>query len=317
MPSFPYLPDIPQMPDEFYRRGEGSGFVWDDEGHIVTNHHVVSGASVVEVHFFDETVVEAEIIGLDSQSDIAVLRVAPDATELHPVALGDSDTLRVGQMAIAIGNPLGQTWTMTSGIFSALGRTIRSGSNPFAIPEVIQTDAAINPGNSGGPLLDIEGRVVGVNTMIMSQTGFSSGVGFAIPINIVTQVVPDLISSGDYSHPWLGIEGRDLLDEDVESQDLPVRHGALVISVVQDGPADDAGLHGSDRTVVVDGVELKTGGDVIVGVDGEPVGGMNDLITYLVLHTRPGEDVTLQVIRNGEEVAVNVTLGERPENGVN
>jgi S1-C subfamily serine protease len=301
------------MPDEFYRRGEGSGFVWDEEGHIVTNYHVVEGASIVDVHFFDETVVEAEVVGLDAQSDIAVLRVDQSATQLKPVTLGDSDSLQVGELAIAIGNPFGQTWTMTRGIISALGRTIRPGSNPFAIPEVIQTDAAINPGNSGGPLLDNEGRVVGMNTMILSRTGASSGVGFAVPINIVRQVVPELIASGECVYPWLGIEGRDVFPEDVDAMDLPVRQGALVIGVTQDSPADEAGLQGSDRTIVVDGVETRTGGDVITSVEGERVDGMDDLITYLVRRTRPGQEVTLEVVRDGATTPVEVTLGERPK----
>jgi len=312
-PFHPNLPDLPQIPDEFYRRGEGSGFVWDDQGHIVTNHHVVVDATAVEVHFFDNTVVEGQIVGLDEQSDIAVLRVDPSTASLQPVSLGDSDTLQVGQLAVAIGNPFGQTWTMTRGIISALGRTIRAGSNPFAIPEMIQTDAAINPGNSGGPLLNSQGKVIGMNTMILSQTGASAGVGFAVPINIVKQVVPELIASGEYAYPWLGIEGRDLLPEDLDTMDLPVRQGALIVSVTQDGPADKAGLRGSDRTIVVDGVEMKTGGDVIVKVDGTPVKGMDDVIAYLVRHTRPEQQVTLEVIRDSEPLSVKVTLGQRPK----
>jgi len=313
LPGFPNLPDLPQIPDEFYRRGEGSGFVWDEEGHIVTNYHVVAEATTVDVHFFDGTIVEAEVVGLDSQSDIAVLRVDPKATQLHPAVLGDSDALRVGQLAIAIGNPFGQTWTMTRGIISALGRTIRSGSNPFAIPEMIQTDAAINPGNSGGPLLDSHGRVVGMNTVIISRSGASAGVGFAVPINIIKQVVPELIAAGHYAYPWLGIEGRDLWPEDVEAMDLDVRQGALVVGVVEDSPADKAHLRGSERTIKVDGEEIKTGGDVIIAVDDEPVHGIDDLVAYLVCHTRPGQKITLTVIRDGHEVSVPVTLGERPE----
>ena len=313
-PGMPPLPNMPQTPGEFYRHGEGSGFVWDEAGHIVTNYHVVEGASSVDVHFFDGTVVEAEVIGQDKQSDIAVLQVDPQATELRPVVLGDSDALKVGQMAIAIGNPFGQTWTMTRGIISALGRTIRSGDNPFAIPEMIQTDAAINPGNSGGPLLDSAGRVIGMNTMILSRSGASAGVGFAVPINIVKQVVPELIKSGEYAYPWLGIQGRDLWPEDVEAMDLPGQQGALVVSVVQDSPADKAGLRGSDRTITVDGEETQTGGDVIVAVDDEPVNGMDDLITYLVRHTRPDQKITLTVIRDGKKIEVDVTLGKRPQN---
>ncbi len=313
LPGMPPMPGVPQSPGEFYRHGEGSGFVWDEAGHIVTNYHVIEGASNVDVHFFDGTVVEAEIVGQDKQSDIAVLKVDPTATELHPVVLGDSDSLKVGQMAIAIGNPFGQTWTMTRGIISALGRTIRAGDNPFAIPEMIQTDAAINPGNSGGPLLDSQGRVVGMNTMILSRSGASAGVGFAVPINIVKQVVPELIKSGEYAYPWLGIQGRDLWPDDVEAMDLPVHAGALVVSVMQDSPADKAGLRGSDRTITVDGEEVRTGGDVIVAVDDEPVNGMDDLITYLVRNTRPDQEITLTVIRDGKEISVPVTLGTRPQ----
>ena len=312
-PELPGLPGLPQMPDEFYRRGEGSGFVWDREGHIVTNYHVVEGATIVQVHFFDDTVAEAEVIGLDSQSDIAVIRVDPSATQLRPVTLGDSDAVKVGQLAIAIGNPFGQTWTMTRGIISALGRTIRSGSSPFAIPEMIQTDAAINQGNSGGPLLDSGGRVIGVNTMIISPSGVSAGVGFAVPVNIVKQVVPELIDTGRYAYPWLGIRGRDLLPEDVETMDLAIRQGVLIINVTQDSPADKADLRGSDRTVMIDGEQTETGGDVIISVEGQSVRGMDDLIAYLVRHTRPGQKVTMRVIREGKEVSVTVILGQRPD----
>ena len=303
------------MPDEFYRGGEGSGFVWDENGHVVTNNHVVEGATTVEVHFLDDTIVEAEVVGVDPESDIAVIRVEPSATQLYPVALGDSDALKVGQLAVAIGSPFGvqQAWTMTHGIVSGLGRTIHSGSSRFAIPEVIQTDAAINPGNSGGPLLDRGGRVVGMNTMILSQSGVSAGVGFAVPINIIKQVVPELIATGHYAYPWLGIRGRDLWPEDVEAMDLPGRQGALVVDVTPDGPADEADLRGSDRAIEIDGAEVETGGDVIIAVEGQPVRGMDDLIAYLVRYTRPGQEVTLKVFRDGKEISVPVTLGERPD----
>jgi len=217
IPGFPSPPEIPRLPEEFYQPGEGSGFIWDTEGHIVTNHHVVEGADKVEVHFFDGTIVEAEVIGTDPDSDLAVIEVDVPSELLRPVELGDSDKLKVGQWAIAIGNPFGQTWTMTRGIISALGRTLPSGTSPFAIPEMIQTDAAINPGNSGGPLLDSQGRVIGVNTMILSRSGSSAGVGFAVPINIAKRSpcssrragtpTPGWASSGGASHrpswrPW-------------------------------------------------------------------------------------------------------------------
>lgn len=298
--------------DDLYRRGEGSGFVWDTEGHIVTNNHVVEDATTVEVHFQDGTILEADVIGTDPQSDIAVIKVDPTQVALKPVTLGDSDQVKVGQLAVAIGNPFGQTWTMTRGIVSAVGRVIRSGLSRFSIPEVIQTDAAINPGNSGGPLLNSRGEVIGMNTMIISQSGASAGVGFAVPSNIIAKVVPALISQGSYAYPWLGITGRDLLPQDVKALNLPVRQGALVLEVAAGSPADTAGLRGSERVIRVQGEELATGGDVIIGIDGTPVRGMDQLISYLVRKTQPGQQVTLTIIRDGKEMKVPVTLGERP-----
>jgi S1-C subfamily serine protease len=299
--------------DDLYRRGEGSGFVWDTEGHIVTNDHVVEDATIVEVHFKDGTILEADVIGTDPQSDIAVIKVDPTQVALKPVTLGDSDQVKVGQLAVAIGNPFGQTWTMTRGIVSAVGRVIQSGLSRFSIPEVIQTDAAINPGNSGGPLLNSRGEVIGMNTMIISQSGSSSGVGFAVPSNIIAKVVPALISKGSYAYPWLGITGRDLLPQDVKALDLPVRRGALVLDVAAGSPADKAGLRGSERVIRVQGQELTTGGDVITAIDDTPVTGMDQLISYLVRKTQPGQQVTLTIIRDGKEKKVTVTLAERPK----
>jgi S1-C subfamily serine protease len=214
---------------------------------------------------------------------------------------------------VAIGNPFGQTWTMTRGIVSAVGRVIQSGLSRFSIPEVIQTDAAINPGNSGGPLLNSRGEVIGMNTMIISQSGSSSGVGFAVPSNIIAKVVPALISKGSYAYPWLGITGRDLLPQDVKALDLPVRQGALVLDVAAGSPADKAGLRGSERVIRVQGQELTTGGDVITAIDDTPVTGMDQLISYLVRKTQPGQQVTLTIIRDGKEKKVTVTLAERPK----
>lgn len=298
---------------DLYQRGEGSGFVWDTEGHIVTNDHVVEGATIVEVHFKDGTILEADVIGTDPQSDIAVIKVDPTQVALKPVTLGDSDQVKVGQLAVAIGNPFGQTWTMTRGIVSAVGRVIQSGLSRFSIPEVIQTDAAINPGNSGGPLLNSRGEVIGMNTMIISQTGSSSGIGFAVPSNIIAKVVPALISKGSYAYPWLGITGRDLLPQDVKALNLPVRRGALVLDVAAGSPADKAGLRGSERVIRVQGRELTTGGDVITAIDDTPVTGMDQLISYLVRKTQPGQQVTLTIIRDGREKKVTVTLAERPK----
>ena len=302
------------MPDEFYQEGQGSGFVWDQEGHIVTNNHVVEGADEVEVVFWDDTVVEGKVIGTDPDSDLAVVEVDLPAEEPHSVELGNSEELRVGQLAIAIGNPFGQAGTMTRGIISALGRTFRAGGSLFAIPEMIQTDAAINPGNSGGPLLDSQGRVIGINTLILSRSGSSSGVGFAIPVNMARRVVPVLIEEGEYHYAWLGITGQDLTLAIVEAMDLPAgTRGALVIAVGEDGPADKAGLLGSTETVEVKGRPLEIGGDIILAIDGTPVQDMDDVIVYLVENTQPGQKVELSILRDGQEQKLTVELGERPD----
>ena len=295
------------------RRGEGSGFVWSAEGHIVTNHHVVDGADRVTVIFADGTEVDAEILGTDGDSDLAVLKVDMPSDQLRPVHLGDSDAVKVGQMAAAIGSPFGHEFTLTSGIVSATGRTI-SGNRQFSIPEAIQTDAAINPGNSGGPLLDRIGRVIGINSQISTRSGSNAGVGFAVPINMAKRVVPVLIEEGRFEYSFLGVSGATLRSEVAAAMDLPAgTRGALVIAVGEDGPAVQAGLRGSDRTAEVDGLELPVGGDVIVGIDGVRVTEMNDIVAYLVRNTRPGDRVTVDVIRGGgEEDQIEVTLGTRP-----
>ena len=302
------------VPDDLYQEGQGSGFVWDQEGHIVTNNHVVEGADEVEVVFWDDTVVEGKVVGTDPDSDLAVVEVDLPAEELHPVELGDSQELKVGQLAVAIGNPFGQAGTMTRGIVSALGRTFRPGASPFAIPEMIQTDAAVNPGNSGGPLLNSQGRVIGINSLILSRSGSSSGVGFAVPINMAKRVVPILIEEGEYHYAWLGITGQDLTPTIVEAMDLPAgTRGALVIAVGQGGPADEAGLRGSIETVEIKGRPLEIGGDIILAIDGTPVKDMDDVIVYLVENTRPGQEVELSILRDGQEQKLTVELGERPD----
>ena len=311
--EIPGWPDFPDLPEDFYRRGEGSGFVWDEQGHIVTNYHVVQDAEEVEVTLFSDTTFPAEIVGTDPDSDLAVLKVDQSHEQLYPATPGDSDVVFVGQRAVAIGNPFGQEWTLTTGVVSALGRTLPSGTSDFSIPEMIQTDAAINPGNSGGPLLDRNGYVIGVNTLILSENRASAGVGFAIPVNIVKQVVPVLIEEGSYSYAWLGIAGRDLDRETALAMDLPAnQHGALVIEVVEDSPAEEAGLEGSDRRISRNGTELPIGGDVIVAIDAQAVRTMDDLIVYLVEETQPGEEIVLTVLRDGEETEIRVTLGKRP-----
>ncbi len=295
-------------------QGEGSGFVWDDRGRIVTNHHVVEGVEAVIVIFADGTRMEARVLGSDPDSDLAVLELQGDPEGLTPVVLGDSDGVRAGQMAVAIGNPFGQEFTMTTGIVSAIGRTIRSGNSPFSIPRVIQTDAAINPGNSGGPLLDRGGRVIGVNTQILSRSGSFSGIGFAVPINMAKRVIPVLIDNGRYEYAWLGISGVPLAEGVARLMDLPAgARGALVVEVVEDGPAWEAGLRGGERSAVVGDQPVAVGGDVIAGVDGTPIQSMDDLISYLIEHTAPGDEVVLDILReNGERDQVTVDLGRRP-----
>lgn len=303
-------------PREFFNRGQGSGFVWDQEGHIVTNNHVVAGASSVEVVFADGSTFKAEVLGRDPNSDLAVIKIDRPAAELKPVTLGDSDQLKVGQLSIAIGSPFGQEFTMTSGIISAVGRTIRSGNAGFSIPQAIQTDTSINPGNSGGPLLDRSGAVVGINSQIYTSSGANEGIGFAVPINTAKRIVPTLIKGEEYKYAWLGISGTSISPELVDLMELPDdTQGALVIEVAKDSPADKAGLRGSDKTQTINGVDYKLGGDVITAINGQPVQSIEDVITYLAESTQPGDTVPVEVIHaDGDRTTVQVTLGERPNN---
>ena len=308
------FPNMPRLPEDFGGRGEGSGFVWDDQGRIVTNQHVVGGAETVTVIFSDRTQVQAKVLGGDPDSDLAVLELERSIEGLVPIGLGDSNDVLVGQLAVAIGAPFGQSFTMTSGIVSAVGRTIRSGSSNFSVPEVIQTDAPINPGNSGGPLLDRHGQVVGINTQIISRSGSNAGVGLAVPINIAKMVVPALIEYGKYEYSWLGISGQAVAPAVVQVMELPEgTQGALVIAVSATGPAAEGGLAGSDRTEIINGVQYALGGDTITGIDGFKVRDMTDLITYLTKNTRPGDEIILDVIHgNGTIGQLPVVLGTRP-----
>lgn len=291
----------------------GSGFVIDREGHVVTNNHVAEAAPDLLVTLADERTVPAEVIGRDPGSDLAVLKISVPPEDLTPVELGDSSTLRVGQRAIAIGNPFGLERTITTGVISSVGRTIPREDSDFQLAQVIQTDAAINPGNSGGPLLDSQGRVIGVNTAIRSLTGVSSGVGFAIPVDIVKRVVPELIATGRYRHAWLGVRGRTITPEMVEAMDLPVEVGALIFAVEPGGPAAKAGLRGGDREVMVAGVPMVAGGDIIVAIGGTPVKRFDDVVNYLAIHTSVGDVVSLTVVRGKEQIEIDVRLEERPE----
>jgi S1-C subfamily serine protease len=256
--------------------------------------------------------VPAEVIGSDPGSDLAVLKIDVPAVELVVVELGESATLQVGQRAIAIGNPFGLERTITTGVISSLGRTLtRDGSN-FQIAEVIQTDAAINPGNSGGPLLDSQGKVIGINSAIASESGTNSGVGFAIPVDILKRVVPELIAQGHYRHPWIGVTGRSISPEMVTAAELPVDTGVLVFEVEPGSPAEKAGLRGGDQEIVVSGLPMMVGGDILIAIDQVEVKRFDDMVNYLASFTSVGDPVTLTVVRAGSEVELSATLEERP-----
>lgn len=299
---------------------EGSGFVWDTNGYIVTNNHVIEGADVITVTFSDGTTADAKLVGADPNSDLAVIQVNVPASELSPVKVASSADVRVGQLTVAIGNPFGLAGTMTTGIVSAVSRSIQVGANSnqnslnsstakFSIPDVIQTDAAINPGNSGGVLLDLNGNLIGVTAQIESSSGSNSGVGFAIPSDIVSTVVPQLISKGSYAHSWLGISGSTVTPELVSLLGLKQgQQGVLVATVVPNGPAANAKLVAS----TTDANGNPVGGDIITGIDGQAVSRFEDLVSYLFNNTRPGQVVTLTVLRGGQEIQVKVTLGTQP-----
>ncbi len=304
--------------DELNDFGSGSGFVIDRQGHIVTNNHVVEGADEVRVTFYDGYVARAEVLARDEDSDLAVLQVDVDPERLVPLEFGDSSTLQVGQRVVAIGNPWDLGGTMTVGIVSALGRTLPGRLAPergfYSIPDLIQTDAAINPGNSGGPLLDSNGRVVGINTAIRSEGRFNAGVGFAVPVDIVKRVVPALISEGRYRYPYLGISanGDVSVAELALEMDWPVWQGVLIAEVVPDQPAAKAGLQGGTETIDFYGRPVRVGGDIILAIDDHPLRDFDDLIAYLVRETSVGQQVQLTIYRDGDTLQVPVTLGERP-----
>ena len=295
--------------------GTGSGFLYDAEGHIVTNYHVVENAEELSVTLADGEVYPAQIVGVDPSNDLAVVRI--DVENLpQPVALGDSDGLRVGEFVVAIGNPFGLERTLTVGVISSLGRVIESPDGRF-IGEAIQTDAAINPGNSGGPLLDLEGRVIGVNSQIISPSRASAGIGFAVPVNTVKRVVPQLIAQGRYAHPWLGVQPLGLTPERAQAfreagMDVPVDEGLLMIEVIPGGPADRAGIRGGDRIVQLGNVQLPLGGDIVTAINGQAVDDLQELTVYLETRTQVGDTVEVTIFRDGVEQNVRVTLAERP-----
>ncbi|MCI0521877.1 MAG: trypsin-like peptidase domain-containing protein [Chloroflexi bacterium] len=299
--------------DQVLPLSQGSGFVYDQEGHIVTNAHVVHGADEVEVTFSDGLTKAAQVVGEDLNSDLAVLKVEGMPEGVTALPLGNMETLAVGQTVLAIGNPFGLEGTLTRGIISALGRTIPA-LTPFSIPQSIQTDAAINPGNSGGPLLNLSGEVIGVNAQIETGgTGDSNlGVGFAIPVSIVRLVAPDLIANGEHEWAWLGVRGGNVTPLLVEAMKLPVEKGAYLAEVLSGGPSAKAGLRGANDETTLRGRAVNTGGDVIIAVDGQPVSTFDDILIYIALQVRPGQEVTLTIVREGETMDVNVRLEKRP-----
>ena len=291
--------------------GVGSGFVFDKKGHIITNAHVVKGATKVVVTFLDGRSYNAEIIGVDTFTDVAVIKVNADLSLLHPLSLGDSSNLQVGEPIAAIGNPFGLSGSMTSGIVSQLGRLLPSGAG-YSIPDVIQTDAAINPGNSGGPLLNMRGEIVGINTAIQSATGEFTGVGFAVPSQTVAKIVPSLIQNGEYKHPWIGISGRDIDPDLAKILGLNDAVGFLVVTVIPDSPASKAGLHGSENIEEVDGIPYTIGGDIILSVDGVEVRKISDILIHLQRGKSVGDEMVLEILRDGRTTNFVIVLGERP-----
>jgi S1-C subfamily serine protease len=302
--------------------GQGSGFVVDKDGHIVTNAHVVTNggrlngggapteAKQVYVEFGDGNRVAADIVGFDADADVAVIKVDPDGLDLHPVPLSDRSSFAVGEPVAAIGSPFGEEQSLSVGVISATNRTVEGLTN-FGIDNAIQTDASINPGNSGGPLLDSKGEVIGINEQIASSSGSNSGVGFAIPVTSVRYSVPQLESDGKVEYAYLGVTSESLYPQLAEHLGLSAKNGALITDVVGGSPADDAGLKGSTGESTFQLQHVKTGGDVVIAVDGKPVFQNNDLSELIAQH-KPGDTVKLDILRDGHQATVDVTLGSRP-----
>jgi len=303
--------NVQRTEDAIIPTGVGSGFVFDKKGHVITNAHVVDGATKVVVTFLDGRSYNADVIGVDNFTDIAVIKVNADLSLLHPLSLGDSSNLQVGEPIAAIGNPFGLSGSMTSGIVSQLGRLLPSGAG-YSIPDVIQTDAAINPGNSGGPLLNMRGEIVGINTAIQSGTGEFTGVGFAVPSQTVAKIVPSLILNGEYKHPWIGISGRDIDPDLAKVLDRNDAVGFLVVTVIPDSPASKAGLHGSENIEEIDGIQYTIGGDIILSVDGVEVRKISDILIHLQRAKSVGDDLVLEILRDGRTSNFTIVLGERP-----
>jgi S1-C subfamily serine protease len=293
--------------------GSGSGFVYDNTGHIITNNHVIDDALKITVTFLDGESYAAEIVGNDADLDLAVLKINARNSYLHHLEIGSSSELKVGQQVVAIGNPFGLSGSMTTGIVSQIGRLLPQESG-YSIPNVIQTDAAINPGNSGGPLLNLNGEVVGINTAIQSETGNFTGVGFAIPSDTVKKVVPILIRDGGIRHPWLGVSGIDIDYELAEIRGLDSTKGFLIVSVIEQSPADIAGLMGTETRKMIDGRDIPMDGDIIIKIDGKLVRKIADILVHLQMEKLVGDEMTLTILRDGEVMDKTIFLGERPTN---
>jgi len=297
----------------------GSGFVYDKQGHIITNSHVVEGVKTVDVTFVDGNTYTAKVVGLDRDNDIAVLQITDDFSQenIVPLSMGNSSNLQVGQQIIAIGNPYGLADTMTTGIISQTGRLLSDPNNQYSIPNTIQIDAPINPGNSGGPLMDMQGQVVGINTAIFSDNGAFSGIGFAIPSNIIVKEVPELIKTGTYKHPWLGIAGSSLTPQIDQAMGLSKNFkGVLVSTAISGGPADKAGLQGSSIQEDANENQLLVGGDILTSIDGQPIKRMDDLISYIDGQKKVGDKVNLTFYRDGKIVDSTAILTKRPATAI-
>lgn len=295
----------------FESSGVGSGFVYDQTGNIITNNHVVENAEKITVTFIDGKSYDAKIIGTDAYSDLAVIKIPPN-TSLNPLTIGNSDLLKVGEGVTAIGNPYGLSGSMTSGIVSQIGRTIPSQNSAFSIPGVIQTDAAINPGNSGGPLFNLYGDVIGVTTAIYSKNGDFSGVGFAIPANTLTKIVPILIQQGVYNHPWIGITSVNMTPDLADILGLDESKGVMIMDVIKDGPADKSGLRGSSEIIEKDGIDYKIGGDVILAIDDRDVRKIDDILIHLQKEKIVGDKTSFKILRDNKIISVDVVLNKRP-----
>lgn len=301
-----------KRPNDQRGNGLGSGFVYDRKGHIITNDHVIENTEKITVTFLDGRSYKADLVGKDIYTDLAVVKVNASEEVLYPLTLGNSSELKVGEQIAAIGNPFGLSGSMTSGIVSQIGRLLPSQDRGFQIPDIVQTDAAINPGNSGGPLLNMRGEVVGINTAIQSETGDFAGVGFAIPSRTVQKIIPTLIEKKEYHHPWVGISGRDIDPDLADVLKIEDARGFLIINVLKDSPAEKAGLRGSTNSTEVDGVKYQIGGDIILAVDGTTVRKIDDILIHLQREKKVGDEMVIQILRDGRVTSLVLTLEERP-----